>query len=145
MYLKGNIYVGAQYDHNEVEGNVRITKQGRVLDIPFRKVDTIHLSLGYWRKANAIHGYIIDKFANGEHDVVEVFMNRRAIEEWLEDCKKVIASPGQAETILPTTQGFFFGSYEYDDYYFEYIKDTIEILEQALSYDINEYVYQASW
>lgn len=145
MYLKGNVYIGAHYEHNEVEGNVKITKQGRAIEVPFRKLHTIQLLLGYWRKANAVHGYIVDKYGNGDDDCHDIYMNRQDLQELLNDCKKVIASPDQAETTLPTTEGFFFGSYEYDDYYFEYIKDTIGILEDALSLDINDYIYQASW
>ena len=48
--------------------------------------------------------------------------------------------------ILPTTDGFFFGSTDYDQWYLKDIKDTIEILEKAIADpDSGEYYYSASW
>lgn len=48
--------------------------------------------------------------------------------------------------ILPTTDGFFFGSTDYDQWYLEDIKSTIEILTNALE-DQNglDFYYSASW
>ena len=52
-----------------------------------------------------------------------------------------------AEKLLPTTSGFFFGSTEYDQWYFDDIKRTYEELNKILQdfpkeWDFN---YQASW
>jgi len=49
---------------------------------------------------------------------------------------------------LPTQAGFFFGGTKYDEYYFEGIQDTIEILQTVLKEtDFEESVitYQSSW
>jgi hypothetical protein len=50
--------------------------------------------------------------------------------------------------ILPTTPGFFFGSTDYDEYYYQDTKDTIEFLEKEMDADgkfNGDYYYEASW
>ena len=53
-----------------------------------------------------------------------------------------------AEELLPTTSGFFFGSTEYDEWYMEDIKKTIDILMLAITttdFDREMVVYSSSW
>ena len=38
-----------------------------------------------------------------------------------------------AERLLPTQGGFFFGSTDYDEYYIEDLKRTIEIIDNVLA------------
>ena len=61
---------------------------------------------------------------------------------------KYIANPELAEELLPTQDGFFFGSTNYDEYYMADIEDTIDILQHALDtvdFDREMVVYSASW
>lgn len=65
---------------------------------------------------------------------------------------KYIVDPSVAEELLPTTEGFFFGSTDYDQYYMDDINDTIKMLgdELAIEYEKDgayepEYYYRASW
>lgn len=54
----------------------------------------------------------------------------------------------QASEILPTKSGFFFGSTDYDFWYFEEIKNTITILDKVLSetdWEHEDVVYCANW
>ncbi len=52
-----------------------------------------------------------------------------------------------ASEYLPTESGFFFGSTDYDQWYWEDLLTTKEILEDVLkNWDDNgEYYYEASW
>lgn len=76
------------------------------------------------------NGYILDE--NGQREVIED--------------GKVIEDPLLAHTLLPTTSGFFFGSTGYNEWYVEDLKDTVQILQDALSkYPEESFVYQASW
>jgi hypothetical protein len=80
------------------------------------------------------------------------------LEELRNTCKTVLEDRTKAVELLPTQSGFFFGSTEYDEYYFDDLKDTIKIIEPAIElikaltankrksgdpyYSIN---YRASW
>jgi hypothetical protein len=145
MYLTGKIHVGANYEHNNVSGVVYITKRGKEIDIPLKKVTDICIDLGYWRKANSIHGYIVDNFADGVDDCKEIYISKQGLNQLLDQCKIVLANPDKAEELLPVTAGFFFGSDEYNEYYFQDINDTINIIESALKHENVSYYYQASW
>ena len=50
-----------------------------------------------------------------------------------------------AEELLPTASGFFFGGTEYDEYYFEQVVETLEVLEKELESGADEFYYNASW
>lgn len=59
-----------------------------------------------------------------------------------------IVDSSVAEELLPTTSGFFFGSTNYDQWYMEDIKDTIDILTKVLEttdFDLEMIVYDSSW
>jgi hypothetical protein len=59
---------------------------------------------------------------------------------------KIISNSEIAEALLPTSSGFFFGSYEYNEWYLQDLKDTIEQLTPYLSDDIKgHFVYSSSW
>lgn len=61
---------------------------------------------------------------------------------------EVIANAEDVAAILPTQGGFFFGSTDYDKYYMEDIKYTIDILEKILEetdFDTEAVCYHSSW
>lgn len=60
----------------------------------------------------------------------------------------VVANPEVAEQLLPASGGFFFGSTEYDQWYVQDLKDTIEQLDRILNchaLDDMDFEYCASW
>ena len=102
----------------------------------------------YWRKSNAIHNWFVNNCANGEDDCKPVYVGREGIKELLNLCRSVLTKTEQPEEVLPTGSGFFFGSTEYDEYYFEDIKRTATELDSLLSdpsLEDCEFVYRASW
>ena len=59
---------------------------------------------------------------------------------------EIVAQPGVAAALLPTTSGFFFGGTDYDDGYLQDLRDTIEIIDRALALpDCWDFEYHASW
>lgn len=61
---------------------------------------------------------------------------------------KVIIDTSIAEELLPTQEGFFFGSTDYDQWYMEDIEYTISQLEKILvstDFDKEIVYYQSSW
>tara|TARA_B100000945_G_C20400065_1_gene606840 strand:- start:1257 stop:1829 length:573 start_codon:yes stop_codon:yes gene_type:complete len=125
---------------------------------------TVSLPFAYWRKANAIHDYIIQKHANGIDQCQEIELETEDIVEFIAVLKKVIDAKGDDkekiyEELLPTAQGFFFGGTEYDEWYIENAKYTLERFESLLTYirevsdhekwgsskKVNRIIYRASW
>jgi hypothetical protein len=105
----------------------------------------------YWRKANAIHQWFVDNVQGGEDNCKPYIFYLDSLEELLAVCKEVKENPDEAENLLPTSNGFFFGSTEYDEWYWEDLDRTIVELtalidklkaESLTTYDLE---YQASW
>ena len=81
------------------------------------------------------------KIANGQRSTPNGW------EDILED-GEYIEDPSVAQELLPTQSGFFFGSTNYDQYYIQDVKDTIECLEKLLVEDGSswaDFEYTASW
>jgi hypothetical protein len=70
------------------------------------------------------------------------YENGKATINW--EKGKTIADKTMAEMLLPTAEGFFFGSTDYDEWYYEGLVETKEVLEKAIEKG-GDYYYQASW
>lgn len=104
--------------------------------------------IGYWRKANAVHGYIVKHFADNVDNCEPVRLSRENLAQLRKDCLIVIADKHRVETaktILPPTSGFFFGSTEIDEYYYEDLIQTVDLLDKVLDSKMRVFYYQASW
>ena len=102
--------------------------------------------IGYWRKANQIHRWFVDNVQGGVDDCGDYLVTKEQLEELLELAKSI--TKDNAEELLPTQPGFFFGSYDYDDWYFQDIKDTIRTVKEALKkvdFKKDSVYYRASW
>jgi hypothetical protein len=100
----------------------------------------------YWRKANAIHNYIVQKHAGGVDECQRIVMSREDIRHLADTCTAVVNDRSLAPDLLPTTEGFFFGDTDYDDWYFEQLEHTERELNAMLEKDDWDFMeYQASW
>jgi len=103
----------------------------------------------YWRKANAIHDWFVKNVQEGVDNCGSYYVSKEKLKELVELCKEVMANKGRAVELLPTASGFFFGSTDFDDYYFEDVQNTITRLESLLGNpeiaDNFEFYYQSSW
>lgn len=110
---------------------------------------TILLPVAYWRKANAIHRWILEHTGQAKDDCHKIYLSKRTVQALVDDCKAVLEDHNKAEELLPTQDGFFFGSTEYDEYYYEDLKNTVKMLEPELQEEHpiegDGFVYQASW
>ena len=103
----------------------------------------IVLPVCYWRKANAIHRWFVDNCADGVDDCKPVYVPYEKLVELRDICKQIMADHSKAKELLPTQSGFFFGSTDYDEWYYQDIEKTAAALtniEDGVSYE-----YQASW
>lgn len=123
---------------------IKINIDGIPLEI--NQGDSIRKELCYWRKANAIHRWFVDNCADGDDNCEEMFVSKEKLKELLDICEVVLDNRNEAKDLLPTGSGFFFGSLEYDDYYFDDIEKTVKCLKEILNNPLINYVYyQASW
>lgn len=58
---------------------------------------------------------------------------------------KIIVNSDLAEELLPTESGCFFGNTDYNEYYIEDCKETIEMLTDCLKDKGSEFYYSSSW
>lgn len=115
------------------------------------EVTTITSEVGYWRKANHIHKWFVDNVQDGEDDCEEYSVDPDKLRSLLDICKHILKLKNwkaYAKKNLPTCDGFFFGGTEYDDYYLEDIRKTVEIIEKVFA-DFDEQqerlYYESSW
>lgn len=101
----------------------------------------------YWRKFNALHKWFVDNIQEGVDDCKESFVDESDLKMLLETLTYVLENKDSAETILPTAQGFFFGSDDIDEYYWEEVKSTIIQLKDLLEEDNKgaSFYYRSSW
>lgn len=105
--------------------------------------------IGYWRKANHIHAWFVQNVQHGEDDCGEYEVTEEKLRELRDICEKVLKSYDEkvSAELLPTASGFFFGGTDYDSYYYDDVKDTIEILDNAIIHctENTTIVYSSSW
>ena len=82
----------------------------------------VQMTVAYWRKANAIHKWFVDNCQGGVDECQVSWVTREKLVELRDLC--VRASDDKDSTLLPTTSGFFFGSTEVDEFYWDDIADT---------------------
>lgn len=190
MYLNRRIHVANYGISNERSWEVSIKRGGQdVSVISSKEVTTIEQEVLYWRKANEIHAWFVDRLANGvdncvpiEVDISELIELRNITAKVLEaselieaevvngysistgedgemvkipnmEMGKKIADPTVASQLLPTQSGFFFGSTDYDQYYYEDVKMTHDKLTEVIGEHqalvergvYPTYTYEASW
>ena len=146
MYLYAEKFISnAEYRNEQGKFNTLIN----VLEADAFAKDhaIVEIEVAYWRKANAIHGWFT-KHAE-EDDCTPIYFTREQIADLLGTCKQVLQANTKdvAEELLPPTTGFFFGSYDIDDWYWNDVKETANKLDEILS-NVPEnwsFRYQASW
>jgi hypothetical protein len=102
----------------------------------------------YWRKANQIHKWFVDNVQKGVDDCGSYYVSKEELEMLVTLCERVLAHPELAPKFLPSQSGFFFGSTDYDEYYFQDLKDTVAGLKPLLSDEMFkefDFEYQSSW
>lgn len=113
----------------------------------------------YWRKANAIHGWFVRHVQNGEDECRPFTFDSGVLEKLLEDCKAIKDDPSKIDELMPPTSGFFFGSTEVDEGFWQDIDETISVLPDIIAEGeaiealppedygrcYVEYEYQSSW
>jgi hypothetical protein len=70
------------------------------------------------------------------------------MKELKEICEQVKQDPRKASELLPTTDGFFFGGTDYDEWYLNGLDRTIVALDRYLkspNFKDFDFYYESSW
>lgn len=104
------------------------------LDIYFYKAKEQKEQIGYFRKVNFLVNYF-----NKSKIKDEIKITKKEVEELLKLCNIVLKYHKEnpedkivSSKVLPTQDGFFFGSTDYDEYYYEDVKAVKEYIENEL-------------
>ena len=136
------------------------------------KIAYIVEEAAYWRKSNSIHNFFVQEVQGGTDDCGEYYVKNEVLQRLVEFCKEDIkyleSLPYQLETYtdfiskqekqykvyenvdeykinLEPTSGFFFGSTEFDEFYVDDLKKTVEMIEPLLEDKSSDYYYTSSW
>lgn len=152
MYLYGDLYVGGEYRHDGSILNIAKAEGmycGDAISVPVSDIRSISLKVGYWRKANAIHNWFVEQHADGVDNCRQIYVSLDDLKELKGLCLEVLADHKKAESLLPSTGGFFFGSTDYDEWYYKDLEETVRIIDKAVMMDIKysglDFYYRASW
>jgi len=152
MYLYREQYFSG-YDHpmNDNSKYHAIMEASGMKGCDYTPNVTVTACVAYWRKANAIHAWFC-ALDGGRDECQRIDVSVSHLRELRNLCDSVLLQPAIAEDILPPRAGFFFGSYELDEWYLEHIRNTITQLDSILAdipIDASDwdyrFIYQASW
>jgi len=157
MYLTREIYIGNSPGEDEnifglkIDIEVALNKE----KIPLGAIKYVTDEVMYWRKANAIHRWFVENVQEGKDDCQRYEIETKKLVEFFDLLVK--AHLTKDPTIFEPQEGFFFGSSDIDDWYWENILNTIEVLKPHVdmikseekqdkdTIGVTTYYYQASW
>ena len=86
----------------------------------------------YWRKANQFREWF-SKNLKDFQDEGTTPVSKSDLERLVHDCNSLLENRELAESLLPTSIGWFFGPISYSDHYFEEVERTEKVLSKLLS------------
>jgi hypothetical protein len=146
MYLYAERYI-SEYSDKEMQSEIE-----SIVKMP-GKVNYVTSEALYWRKANAIHNWFVKNVQDGEDDCKKYYVPFKKLIELRDTLKEILENKDKVEELLPTIHGFFFGTYNYDEYYFNEIARTEmeltklidDLLKNHLYESYYSFYYQSSW
>ena len=106
----------------------------------------VAVTCAYWRKCNQIHGWFVDNVQRGEDNCGEYYVSHEKLKSLLDLVNEALSK--RDPNLLKPREGFFFGHYEIDEYYWNDLKYTKAQLERVLSLpNLSElsFYYTSSW
>lgn len=104
------------------------------LDISFYK----NTEIGYFRKVNFLVAFF-EKYGLNIEKQTPLALRKEWIKELLDRCCKVLEDHDKAPELLPTMPGFFFGSVDYDESYFNDVEQVKEYIEDRLLKEFDDF------
>ena len=158
MYLYERTYCPPSYKGKRKATNFTTKVRwydGTEKKVKFKDVVYITCRKGYWRKANAIHNFFLERCSRGLDEENcngrDLAVYPEQLKELLGICEELLKLKGKAfkkraSELLPTAEGFFWGSTGYDKWYRQDLKETVKIIK-SLNMDDNlvDIIYNADW
>lgn len=148
MYLSAKRHL-SNYDFREDEKKLNAEVK-KVIGLDGYDNDTasiqVEVNVGYWRKSNQIHKWFVDECQGGVDECQETWVSPEQLDALLTLCTKALDT--KDASLLPPQSGFFFGSTEVDEWYWQDLEYTKRLLTKLLSDpQLKEYdfYYRSSW
>jgi len=106
----------------------------------------VDVTCAYWRKANQIHAWFVDNVQQGNDDCGEYYVSHEKLKELLDLVNKALAE--RNPNLLQPRAGFFFGSYDIDEWYWNDLKNTKTKLDRIFALpEMSKlsFYYTSSW
>ena len=106
----------------------------------------VEVTCAYWRKANQIHAWFVDNVQQGNDDCGEYYVSHEKLKELLDLVNKALAE--RNPNLLQPRAGFFFGSYDIDEWYWNDLKNTKTKLDRIFALpEMSKlsFYYTSSW
>jgi len=142
MYLNAKRFLW--YNEDDLAANIK----RNFPDLPeHMQLQEVTVKAMYWRKANAIHKWFVDKVQGGVDDCSEFEVSLEQLEELLAVIDEVLDNPERAGDLLPPQEGFFFGGTDLDEWYWQDLKRTQSELQELFTRNWRswDFYYRASW
>lgn len=82
--------------------------------------------LAYFRKVNFLIPFFENYFNTKIENLKDLEITKESIKELKDRCEHILADHTIAKDLLPTQGGFFFGSINYDEYYYDDVVDVLD-------------------
>lgn len=146
MYLTAEVFVSEYY--KDQEELFAYLKDNAPKGLKGFEPTCVTYEVGYWRKANAIHKWFVQNVQNGQDDCEDYGVSIDNLHKLKDICQRILEDKSLATELLPSASGFFFGSVEYDEYYFRDLERTLDIINKIFNNPDCEmwYIkYRSSW
>lgn len=155
MYLTARQSLGNTGDGEKRRKAIQEIFKGTVVEV--FEPESVTFEVMYWRKANAIHQWFVTNVQEGTDDCGYYDVSLEQLMTLRDIIKNILAdrNADKAQELLPPASGFFFGSVDIGDYYWEYLKDTEECLDKIAKRTMYDnlkgtdywisFIYHSSW
>lgn len=145
MYLNARRFLWSVGDHPD--GKISEQISAAFPELGTKRIKEVTAEIGYWRKANQIHKWFVDNVQGGTDDCDEYSVSIEQLQALLDTVNKVLDNRKEAKNLLPPSSGFFFGSTDVDQYYYDDLEQTKRMLENILAQDWKSWdiYYRSSW
>jgi len=147
MYLNAERFFGGYSDPQGRDQMIAVLGDERPPMCVSDASAALSFEVAYWRKANAVHRWFVENVQNGEDDCRKVDVSLDQLRDLVGLCETLLGKRDAelAEEYLPTESGFFYGSTDYDDWYWDCLQLTVDQVKPLLMWFDEDPRRAAQW